>query len=230
MLQIPPHDVQVRYMTCAQCSGIERFFDDRVARRELRQYRRRGPSKTTRMLIDALSREGVAGASFLDIGAGVGAVHHELMAAGAAGGTCVDASPAYLAAAREEATKRGYAENVRYLAGDFVEVQADVDPADLVALDRVVCCYPDMAALVDASARRARRAYGLVYPRDTRLMKAGSWMLNLIQRLRRHPFRVFVHPTAEVEARVGSHGLTKATHARTLLWQVVVFTRPPVHA
>lgn len=100
-------------MTCAQCSGIERFFDARVARRELRQYRRKGPSKTTRMLIDALSREGVAGASFLDIGAGVGAVHHELTAAGASGGTCVDASPAYLAAARDESTERGHVERIR---------------------------------------------------------------------------------------------------------------------
>jgi magnesium-protoporphyrin O-methyltransferase len=214
-------------MTCAQCSGIEGFFDDRVARRELRQYRRKGPAKTTRMLIDALAREGVAGASFLDVGGGVGAVQHELMATGAAGGTSVDASPAYLAAAREEATTRGYADRVRYLAGDFVDVQTEVGQADLVTLDRVVCCYPDMAALVDASARRARRAYGLVYPRDTRLMKAAIWMLNLVQTLRRHPFRAFVHPTSEVEARVESHGLAKATLARTLLWQIVVFTRPP---
>jgi magnesium-protoporphyrin O-methyltransferase len=226
-VQIPLHGVQVRSMTCAQCVGVQRFFDAKVARRELRRYRRRGPAKTTRMLVDALAEEGVAGASFLDIGGGIGAVQHALAAAGAAGGTSVDASQPYLEAARDEAALRGYAERVRYVSGDFLDVQDEVGPADLVALDRVVCCYPDMAGLVEASARRARRAYGLVYPRDRRFVKAAIWTLNLFQRLRRHPFRVFVHATEDVEARVAAQGLSKARHARTFFWQVVVFTRPP---
>jgi hypothetical protein len=28
------------------------------------------------------------------------------------------------------------------LEGDFLRVGADLEPADVVALDRVVCCYP----------------------------------------------------------------------------------------
>jgi magnesium-protoporphyrin O-methyltransferase len=215
-------------MTCAQCCGIERFFDDRVARRELRRYRRKGASKTTAMLVRALARQGAdgaRGASFLDVGGGVGAVQHELMAAGASGGTSVDASPAYLETARSEATARGYAERVRYLGGDVVELQPQLDPADLVSLDRVVCCYPDMPALVDATAKLARGAYGLVYPRDTRLTRVAIAALNLVQRVRRDPFRAFVHRTEDVEARVESHGLRKAEHETTMIWQVVVFTR-----
>jgi SAM-dependent methyltransferase len=212
-------------MSCPQCVGIERFFDDAVARRELRRYRRKGPAKTTRMLVEGLAREGVDGATFLDVGGGIGAVHHELVAAGAAEGTCVDASPAYLEAARIESAERGNAERVRYVLGDFVELQSEVGAADLVALDRVVCCYPDMAALVDGTATRARRAYGLVYPRDTRFVRIMIGMLNLVQRLRRHPFRVFVHPTSEVEARLLAAGLERATRATTLMWQVVIFRR-----
>jgi hypothetical protein len=41
---------------------------------------------------------------------------------------------------------------------------------------------------------------------------------------------VFIHPTAEVEARVESQGLSKSWHGRTFLWQVVVFTRHPTVA
>ncbi len=214
-------------MTCSHCVGVESFFDARVARRELRRYRRKGPAQTTRMLVDALVQQGAAGASFLDVGGGIGAVQHGLMAAGAAGGTSVDASPAYLEAAREEAQQRGHAERIRYLSGDFLDIQSQVESADLVALDRVVCCYPDMAGLVDASARRARRAYGLVYPRDRRLMKMAIRVLNFVQRLRRHPFRVFVHASSEVEARIQAQGLSKAMHVRTFLWQVVIFMRRP---
>jgi len=210
-------------VTCAQCVGIERFFDARIARRELKRYRRRGPAKMTRALLEALIAEGAERATFLDIGGGVGAIQHGLMEAGAAGGTSVDASPAYLEAARSEAAARGHADKVRYLAGDVVDLQGAVEPADLVALDRVVCCYPDMPALVDASASRARRAYGLVYPRDTRLTRLSIGLLNFVQRVRRHPFRAFVHPTREVEARVESHGLRRVFLKRSLFWQAVVF-------
>jgi len=210
-------------VTCQQCVGIERFFDARVARRELKRYRRRGPAKMSQVLLDALIAEGAERATFLEVGGGVGAIQNGLMAAGAAGGTSVDASPAYLDAARDEAAERGHADKIRYVSGDFIDLQASVESADLVALDRVVCCYPDMPALVDASASRARRAYGLVYPRDSRLARAAIGLLNFVQRLRRHPFRAFVHPTREVEARVEAHGLRRVFLKQSLLWQAVVF-------
>lgn len=215
-------------MTCTRCRGIEEQFDDKVARRQLRRYKKKGPSKTTRLLLDALIGDGAEDATFLDVGGGVGTIQHELMGAGASAGTSVEASPAYLHAARGEAEARGYAGDVRYVQGDFVEVQDQVESADLVSLDRVVCCYPDMPALVDASASRARRAYGLVYPRDRRITRLAIGLLNLVQRIRRNPFRAYVHPTEAVEARARRHGLSKAFHARTIVWQVVVFTREPV--
>lgn len=210
-------------MTCSQCVGIERQFDGAVARRQMKRYKRRGPDKMTRVLLDALISEGAAHATFLDVGGGVGAIQLGLLEAGAAGGTSVDASPAYLEAAREEASSRGHAGRVRYVAGDVVEVQLGIEPADLVALDRVVCCYHDMPALVDATASRARRAYALVYPRDTRLTRFAIGLLNLAQRLRRHPFRAFVHPPSAVEARVEAHGFRRVFLRRSILWQAVVF-------
>jgi hypothetical protein len=212
-------------VTCPRCVGIEEQFDDRTARRQLRRYRAKGPARTTRMLVDALVGTGIRGASFLDVGGGIGAIQHELMARGAASGTSVDASPAYLATARSEAHERGYDDRMRYVQGDLVEQQQGIEDADLVTLDRVVCCYPDMPALVDATAARARRAYGLVYPRDNALGRLAIGLVNLVQRIRRHPFRAFLHPTEEVEARVARHGLTKAYHASWTVWQVCLFTR-----
>jgi magnesium-protoporphyrin O-methyltransferase len=178
------------------------------------------------MLLDAITPSGVTGATFLDIGGGVGAIQHALMRAGAASGTSVDASPAYLHAARDEATAQGYVDRMRYVEGDFVDASGEVHAADLVTLDRVVCCYPDMPALVDASASRARRAYGLVYPRDTAAARVALRLLNLVLWMSRNPFRAFVHPTEAVEARVRSHGFERSYHARWTIWQVAVFTRP----
>lgn len=212
-------------MSCTQCRGIVQEFNSSVARRELRRYRRRGPRGTTRTLVDLLRGEGVRGRTFLDVGGGVGVIQHELMASGASSGADVDASPAYLAACRDEAARRGYAQSIRYLQGDLIDVASFVDPADIVTLDRVLCCYPDMPALVDASAARARRVYGVVIPRESRLMRFAARAVNFVQTLRRRPFRVFIHASADVDARVAAHGLDKRYHGHSLFWQVLLYTR-----
>ena len=210
-------------MTCGHCRGVARMFDEKMARRQLRRYRRKGPGKGTRLLIDAVAGDGVEGRTFLDIGGGVGAIQHEFMRRGAAGGTSADASPAYLAAARTEAETRGHADRVRYVEGDFVERAGEIEAADLVTLDRVVCCYPDMPALVGSAARLTRRALGLVMPRGTRFMRAGVAVANLFLRLRRHPFRIYVHDPREVEAVLGEHGLERRYVREGLAWRVAVF-------
>lgn len=212
-------------VSCAQCRGIVQEFDHRMARRELKRYRRRGPSATTRRLLGAIRGAGVQGASFLDIGGGVGALQHGLMAAGASHGTHVDASPAYLAAARDEATLLGHSERVRYLEGDFVTLASEVDPVDIVTLDRVVCCYHDMGALVDASAPKARRLYGLVFPREHLLMRVAFRTINFVQRVRGHPFNVFLHGTHRIEARVRRHGFRRVYLGRSPLWQIHLYIK-----
>ena len=161
----------------------------------------------------------------LDIGAGVGAVHLELLASGAASATDVDGSSAYVAVAREEAVRQGTADRVRHEFGDFVALADDIEPADLVVLDRVVCCYPDMEALVRASVAHARRRYGLVYPRDTWWIRAGYGMLNVVARLARQRTRAHIHRTAEVDALVRSAGFAPRFLRSNLLWQVAVYER-----
>ena len=211
-------------MTCCHCQGVARMFDEKMARRQLRHYRRKGPGKGTRQLIDAVAEGGVEGRTFIDIGGGVGAIQHDLMERGAAGGTSADASTAYLAAARREAEARGYADRIQYVEGDFVEQAAEIEPADIVTLDRVVCCYPDMPAMLDAAASLTRRTMGLIIPRGTRFIRCGVAIVNLFQRLRRHPFRVYVHDPGEVEAVLGRHGLRRQYLREGVVWRVAVFT------
>lgn len=212
-------------MTCCQCQGIEQMFDDRMARRQLRQYRRKGPAKATRRLLEAIAAGGIGGRTFIDVGGGVGAIQHDLMGRGAARGTSADASPAYLAAARTEAEARGYASRMRYVDGDFVERAGELEGADIVTLDRVVCCYPDMPAMLGAAASLARSSVGLIIPRGTRLMRFGVGVANLIQRLRRHPFRIYVHDPDEVEAVLAEHGMSRRYLRDGLVWRVMVLGR-----
>lgn len=213
-------------MSCTQCQGIQQEFGGATARRELRRYRKKGATGTTRMLLNAIAAEGIDGRSFLDIGGGVGVIHHEFMAAGAASGLGADASPSYTEAARSEATSRGYLNRMTYQDGNFVDLAPDMPDADIVTLDRVICCYDDMPALVDASATHARHVYGLVFPRDERrLVRFAVAFINLVQRIRRRPFRVFAHSRIEVERRLAKLGFRRVFHGTGFAWQVLVFTR-----
>lgn len=215
-------------MNCCQCEGIACHFDTERAQEELGTYREQGPDKTTRMLIDALVSDGVAGMRLLDIGGGVGAIQYALLDAGVESAVAVEASAAYLDAAREEAARRGHEERIEYHQGNFADLAARPDgvaPADIVTLDRVLCCYHNMEALVRRSAERAHHLYGLVYPRDAWWMKISMAVKNVEFRLRRSPFRLYVHPTREVDALLRQHGFEQWYYARTALWQVVVYRR-----
>lgn len=212
-------------MNCCQCQGIETEFDRERARQDLAAYREDGPSETTQILIDALQAEGVEGLTLLDIGGGVGAVQHELVGAGVQHAIGVDASAAYIDAARREAERQGHADRMSFHHGNFVDLSPSLPAADIVTLDRVICCYHDMEALVGLSAARAGKLYGVVYPRDTWWMKLANPVLNLRFRIQRNPFRVFVHPTAVVDALIRSNGLQQRFYHTTFLWQIVVYGR-----
>ena len=210
-------------MTCSQCQGIEKEFGEREARTQLRRYRRRGAAGTTRRLVEVLVGMGIDGSTVLDIGGGVGAVQHGLLAAGASRAVSVDASRAYTQVAREEAERRGLSASIEAKHGDFVTLAESITAADVVTLDRVICCYHDMRALVSASAARARRLYGLIYPRDAWWLRPAFVAGNFLLRLRRSSFRIFLHSSAEVEAIIGAYGLRPAFRGSYGMWQVVVF-------
>jgi magnesium-protoporphyrin O-methyltransferase len=162
----------------------------------------------------------------LDIGAGVGAVHLGLLDAGAAAAVDVDVSPAYVAAARSEAARRGRSDQVDYHVGDFVALATELEPADAVVLDKVVCCYADMDALVSLSAARARRRYGLVYPRDAWWIRNGARFANAVAHLFRPKVTIFIHRSADVDAIVRAAGLQPRAHRHGLFWQMAVYERP----
>ena len=201
-------------------------FDARKAQVELARYRRSGAPDHARRLADALADSDATGLTVLDIGAGVGAVHHLLLAAGATSAVDVDASRPYLAAARSEAERRGFADRVTFEHGDFTRIAERIEPADLVALDRVVCCHPDGVGIVRAAAARTRRRLGIVMPRETRLVRAGIAIENLVERLRRREYRAYVHQAAAIDAAAVAFGLTPSPRQRLgLFWQLLAYER-----
>ena len=214
---------------CGCDDGFE-IFDEKSAEADIERYRRHGPDVTTARLLDMIGERGVRGASLLDIGGGVGVIDHELLGAGAGHAVLVDASTAAVQAARGEARRRGLLDRLEFVDGDFVSRASEVDVADIVTLDRVICCYPDVDSLVRLSATRARSMYGLVLPRDRRFLRWALPFLNAWFRLRRIRYRTFLHPNARVDELVAQAGLRPAREERTFMWRVVLYERAGVPA
>lgn len=211
---------------CCQ-QDFEGLFDEREAEHDLAQWRRDGLAPATEELLDVLRADGIDGAAVLDIGAGVGMVHLELLASGAAAAVDVDASSAYLAVARAEAERRGVADRVDYRHGDVVELAADLPHADVVVLDRVICCYHDLPALLGAAFAAGPRLIGLVHPTDAWWGRASMGLFNAASRvLRRHHF-FFVHRRVEMDRLMSGSGFRELHTGGGRFWKVTVYRRSP---
>jgi magnesium-protoporphyrin O-methyltransferase len=177
------------------------------------------------LLLDALKAEDVRGASVLDVGAGIGVVQNELLAEGARSATHVDATTANIRAAKEEATRQGHTDRVTFLQGDFVALAPEIPKADIVTLDRVICCYPDMEQLISASASRSGRLYGAVFPRERWFSKLIIALENTFRRVRGSGFRSYIHPVRAIDQAIRRQGLSLRATRDTLVWRVVVYSR-----
>jgi SAM-dependent methyltransferase len=207
-------------MRCCGPPGAE-IFDERQARRDLAGYRRRGLDRAARRLVDAVAGKG----DVLAIGGGIGAVELELLRRGAPRAANVELSPAYERFARVLFAEAGVAERVERRIGDVVERPELAAPADVVVMHRVVCCYPNMPALVGIASERARRVLALTYPRDSWWTRLGSRAVNLFMRLTRNEYRSFIHRPAAIGAAAATHGLQPTMTRASVLWQLAVFER-----
>ena len=203
--------------------GYDDQFDTAQAAKDLKRFRKEGPDPMTRALVNLLRASDLRDATLLDIGGGIGAIHHELLDSGARSAVHADASAPYIRTARDEAERRGHGERLEFVYGDFVAMAESIAPADVVTLDKVICCYADMEALVAASAARARRLYGAVFPRDRWFLRVGFRAMNLLQRMRRRAFRVYLHSPEAIDAAVRRQGLERRSVADTFVWRVAVY-------
>jgi SAM-dependent methyltransferase len=212
-------------MPCNCCEITDNAFSEKEAKSQLRDYRRKGPAKQTQFIVDAIRSLPLKNADLLDIGGGVGVIHHELLEDVARSATHVDASSAYLKEAKNEAARRGHAGRVKFIHADFTVVEASLPQADVVTLDRVVCCYPDFHRLLGAAARHSQHALALTYPREAWYLRMAWPLMNFFQKIRKDPFRVFLHPISEIDGLLRREGFQRVTLRRLFVWEMALYQR-----
>lgn len=203
------------------------MFDERFANYRARRYRTKGLGRTETELVTFLESVGVEGQSVLEIGGGVGEIQLDLLKRGAASGTVVELSGAYDRIARELAREAGVGDRVHRVIGDLAVDPTLTGPADMVVLHRVVCCYPDMEALLGAAADHARRALVLSHPPFHVLARGVTRGINLGMRLRRREYRSFDHDPDRMRDVLAEHGLRPVHGHQGFLWHVIGAVREP---
>ncbi len=214
-------------MSCNKhCCGANQLFDEKGAKKDLRRYLKKGPQKPTKLLTEALKTINLNDSSLLDIGGGIGPIPLELIPHGISSVTDVDASLGYISIAKAEAKKRNYDTLIKYHLGDFVEENEHIHAHDIVTLDKVICCYPDVTNLLKTSLSKAISYYALVYPQSHWMSRFGVKLLNLKFKLTGNSFRTFIHSPQFVDETILNAGFVKIHSEKTLFsWQMHLYKK-----
>jgi magnesium-protoporphyrin O-methyltransferase len=197
-------------------------FSEREARREARRYRRKGLDSTSRQIVELLKAQGVTGRTVLEVGGGIGSIQIELLKAGAARAMSIELTPTFEEIAVELLREAGLEDRVERHVMDFAEAAGAVSAADIVVLNRVICCYHDMPKLAGAAADHARLVLALSFPREGWWTRMGIAFMDLILRIARREFQVFYHPTKKILATCEQHGLKTIVNRPGLAWTIAV--------
>jgi magnesium-protoporphyrin O-methyltransferase len=206
-------------------------FDDWVGYWAKRTRSKPTAAGVTVPLLEALEEAGVRDRTVLDIGCGIGDVASGTVQRGASRAVGVELSPRAVAEARKLAVARGVADRVTFTIGDGAKV--DLPRSDVVVLNRVFCCYPDIDALLGRSLAAAEHVYAFTAPPSSGFLGAVAKLQvrlsNVWYRLRDarfHGFRVFVHDLDTVDARVRAAGFAPVRdERRRLAWRLAVYVR-----
>lgn len=216
----PEDAIVATVASCCSRGGYDWMFNDRFAGRMARRYRKKGLTKTAQRMVDVIAAHGLDGASVLEVGGGVGEIQVELLKRGAARATNLELSEAYEAQAQQLLSDADLTDRVQRRIVDIATAPDEVDPADVVVLHRVVCCYPDYVKLLGAVADHALGTVVFSHPPRNALARLVVGMQNIFFRLRGSEFRVFAHPPQAMRDVLVDHGLRTAAGRKGLAWQV----------
>jgi tRNA G37 N-methylase Trm5 len=212
-------------MTCCSRGGCDRIFGRRFARRAAGRYRKRGLGKAERRIVAFVEDAGLEDATVLEIGGGVGEIHIEMLKRGASRAVSLELSPAYDGEAARLLREAGLEGRVERRIHDIAADPEPVQPADVVVLHRVVCCYPDYERLLGAAAEKARRLIVFSHPPRNALSRLFVGAQNLGFRLAGQEFRTFAHPPAAMVETCRARGFAPALFHSGAVWQVNGLTR-----
>jgi magnesium-protoporphyrin O-methyltransferase len=210
---------------CCSPKGYRWVFSERNARADANRFRRKGLDPTSRRIVDYLKQRGVEGRTMLEVGGGVGAIQIELLKAGVTRAVSVELTPTYEQVALELLREAGLEDRVERRVMDFARTSSEFDSADIVIMNRVLCCYPDMPVLAGAAAAHTGEVLVMSFPKRTWWTRSVLTLGNFALWVARRQFHIFIHRPDQVLAEAERHGLRAALDSEGVFWQVTAAQR-----
>lgn len=211
--------------SCCRAAPCEEIFDARTAEWDLRSYRRQGLGTVEREMLASVPEQHVTGGRVLEIGGGIGALQAELLKRGAASGEVVELISAYGPYALELARELGVAERASFRVVDLLADPGAAQPADVVLMNKVICCSGEGLELTRVAAGLTRGVLVMSYPRDRWLFQVAQRVQHAVFRLLGRSYRFYVRSSAAIEAAAASAGLRKVASGGSFVWERSTFAR-----
>ncbi|MGH2680582.1 MAG: class I SAM-dependent methyltransferase [Actinomycetota bacterium] len=206
-------------------------FDEWAVHSATRARKRGVGAPITGRLVDALDRHGLEHRTVLDVGCGSGDLALASLQRGAGRASGIDLSGGAIEQARSLADERGLADRASFAVGDGA--LAPLAPHDVVALNRVLCCYPKVDRLLANSLGAAGALYAYTAPVHAGLVgtfnRVSVAFSNRWFRLRDRKFRgfrAFVHDLDAVDRTIAAAGFRRVHVSRVrAVWQLAIYAR-----
>ena len=212
-------------MTCQHCKEADTIFKPWMVNPTLKRYRKKGPDKVTQIIIDTLQAKGLSKATLTDVGAGIGVIHHELLGNGVVKVFHIDASENFLKLAKEESKRKNQLSKVTFIKADFVDLDSNLPESNIVAMDKVICCYPDANALLQKAADKATNTIAMSFPKENIFFKTVVFFSNLSRKLRKRAFRNYIHKESIIESILQQEGFHLEFQSETFMWKIRVYEK-----
>ena len=211
-------------MNCCCDHPAGKFFD-KESKKFIKKYRKKGLEKITRMMIDEIERLGIKDATVLDVGAGVGGAHRDLLRKGASKAYATELSEEMLSAAKEFTAAEGLNGKVEFILGDIVEMNGEIPDVDITIHDKVICCYENADGLLEKTLDKTKNIYGFVMPRNYLIARLGFGFITFISKLLRWDFHPFFHPEQPILDKIENAGFKLKYENQTIIWNVRVYRK-----
>ena len=215
--------------TSEELKAKDNFFSKR-ARHYDKRFHKKGLDKTQQLLLEGMTavmthngKNSVE--SVMEIGCGVGGLLLTMLGKGLNYAIGVEASEGMLKKAKDNAVRMKFEEKTVFHHRDFVDVEPELPPADIMILDIVLCCDSNPELLIKKSTGKTKAIYAVSFPRDNFLVRLFVKAGIAIAKIFPIKFTPFYHEPADIKRWAENANFVLFYARNSFIWQVQVYTR-----
>jgi len=181
--------------------AVGKFFN-REAKRWGKRQDKGGIPYSAMKHVDAMVDNSVS--SVIDVGAGPGIILLEMIEKGVESGVAVDLSKEMCIEAERRVKSNQLEDRVEVIQGSFLEM--DTPKTEGVSLHMVLCCHPDLEAMLRRSMKNDPKIVAITVPRSFWILRHFVNLVMNIKDFFSKGFRFFVYKEADIISQMDQGG------------------------